>query len=118
MVWGPRTTGGEWSPQGLRGGGQVTFLQPSRQPERFPVCDQLLASQTAPDSQPHPRPEQAPTLLHVVTQQCSAHGKFDSSAPPHEQQLLPQPRVFFLKGDERCPPQKVLEGGSREDPRI
>lgn len=32
----------------------MTFLQPSSQPEQLLVCDQLLVSQTAPDSQPHP----------------------------------------------------------------
>lgn len=81
----------------------MTFLQPGRQPERLPVCNQLLASQTAPDSQPHPRPGQAPTLLHMVTQLCSAHGKFEKIA------------LFPLMSSSSCPspefsPWKEMKG--------
>lgn len=98
----------------------MTFLQPSSQPEWLQVCDQLLPSQTASNSQPHPRPGQAPTLLDVVTQLWPAHGKFQKMAlfPLMSSSSCPSPEVFFLEGDARCPPQKVLEGSPREDPRI
>lgn len=93
----------------------MTFLQPSSQPERLQVCDQLLPSQTASNSQPHPRPGQVPTLLHVVTQLWPAHGKFQKMAlfPLMSSSSCPSPEVFFLEGDAKVPPTE----GSRRKPQ-